>query len=126
MIPHEGYDLSAPGVAVKRVDVQSIEKAFGRGNARLFVPARTNASIYKFGRRRFAEVMAERAEHHRHLPGIRQVVNHLARTINGKPLMNVHRAFGMPLFFLWHADESFQFGKELIECAEPVQPTETD
>src|SRR4051812_12781465 len=126
MVAHERNNLRAHVVAVERVYVQMLKKSFSRLHPSLFMAARAYLPLFKLRRRGLAEIMAESREHHRHLLGIRQVINHLARAINDEPGMNIQVSLRVPFFLLWHADQSFQLRKKLIERAELLQPLESD
>ena len=58
-----------------RVDVQPIEQRRRRRDARLLVIERADAAVDERRRRRLAEVVADRAEHHRDLPRVIEIVD---------------------------------------------------
>ena len=89
-----------------RVDVQPIEQRCGRLDAGLLVIERADAAVDDRGRRRLAEVVAHRAEHHRDQPRAIEVAVQRARassiTIS---VCDPDVALGMPLRLLLAADE---------------------
>ncbi len=105
-------------VAVEGVDVEAVEERRGRCHAAFFVSRRPDASVFEDRERRFAEIVAQRAEHHGHRAPAIEVVDPLAGLIDHEQRMHPHIAFGVPLRFLLAADERLQFGKQLVDHAE--------
>src|SRR5256714_6152202 len=126
VIAHEGDDLRAHVVAVEREELQAFEERNGRLNARLLVTARAYAPLDELGRRRLAEVVAQSGQHHRQLPRVVEVFNEFARAVADEKGVLKNFSLRMPLFFLRHALERFEFGEELAGRAESFEPTEAD
>ena len=118
--------LPADVVAVERVDVEAIEKRAGRRDALLLVIERSDAAVDELRRRRLAEIVADRAEHHRELLRPRQIVDARARPIDHLQVVHPDVAFGMPLRLLRTAGERLQLGKQLRDHAEIHREREAD
>ncbi len=69
-------------------------------------------------RRRLAQVVTERAQHHDDFPGAGQVVDGGARFINDHERVHPDVAFRMPQHVLLTADERPQFRQQAIDDVE--------
>ena len=105
VLRHHAQDLPAHVVSVERVDIQPIEKRGGRRDSLLLVIDRADPPIEEGGRRRLAEVVADRAEHDGDLLRARQVVDALPRLIDDLQRVHPDVSLGMPLGLLRTADE---------------------
>ena len=68
--------------AVDRVDVQPIHQRAGRRDSRLFVIHRSDAAVDDRGRRRLAQIVADRAEHHRDLLRMVEILDPAPRLVD--------------------------------------------
>src|SRR6185369_14565292 len=71
MFAHERNHLLTHVVTIDRVYVDTAEKTLRRRHAGFFMSTRTQSAVDKLGCRRFAKIVCEGREHHRHLPRIR-------------------------------------------------------
>jgi len=94
---HQPAHLSLHVVPVDGMDVQPIEQREGRFHAGLLVVVRSDASVDERGGGRLAEVVADGAEHHRHLLAARQIVDHPARLVDDQQRVDPDVALGMPV-----------------------------
>ena len=100
---------------VDGLHVESIEYAGCGRDPCLLVIDRSNPPVDERGRRRLAEVVTERAEHHGNLPGVGQIVDTSASLVHDHQCVNPHVTFGMPVRFLRTSDQRLDLGKELFE-----------
>ena len=126
VIGDDAEHFAADVESFHRADVEPIEHLRGRRHARRFVAARSDAAILERGRRRFADVVEQRAEHHRVLLRHGQVVDALTRAVHDHQRVNPHVAFRMPLGILRTVDQRVQLGPEAFDDAEIAREGEAD
>ena len=105
VVRDDAEHLAADVVAADRVDVEPIEQPRRRRDARLLVIDRSDPAVDERGRRRLAEIVADRAEHHRDLLRAIEVVDARARLVDDHQRVHPDVALGMPLGLLRAADE---------------------
>ena len=77
-----------------------------------------NPTIDELGGGRFAEVVADRAQHHGDLLGVRQVVDTCAGLVDHQHRMDPDITLWMPLGLLFAADERLEFREQLVNDAQ--------
>ena len=89
-------------------------------------PLRSDAAVLERGRRRLADVVEQRAEHHRVLLRHGQIVDALTRAVHHHQRVNPHVAFRVPLGILRTVDQRVQLGPEAFDDAEIAREGEAD
>ena len=118
MVRRDAQHFAADVDAIDGVDVEAVEQRRGRRHAGFFVPQRPDAAVDDRGGRRLAQVVTHRAEHHRDLPGARQVVDAGAGLVDHHQRVDPDVAFGVPLGFLRAADQGQQFREQACDDLE--------
>ena len=122
----EAEHLRAHVVAVERVHVQPIEQRGRRRHAALLVAGRSDAAVDHRRRGRLAEVVTDRAEHHRDRRPAVESVDARARLVDHHQRVHPDVALRMPLGFLRAADERLELGQQPVDDAEIEREREAD
>src|SRR3954468_5893875 len=126
MLRGDAEHLLAHVVAIDRVDVEAVEKRRRRRHAEFLVVHRADPTVDERRRRRLAEIVRERAEHHRDLLRPRQVGDSRSRLVDHLQRMYPDVPLGMPLRFLRTSGQGAKLRKQRADDSEIHRERETD
>ena len=123
---NQAEHLPAHVESIQRVDVESIEDPCRRLNAHRLVVRRLDAAVDQCRRGRFAEIVADGAEHDRGQARPIEIAIQLARLVNHQQRVNPDVAFRMPFGILRTVVERLHLRKQLVDDAELAREREAD